>query len=487
MSKPICILQSPIWTRSGYGDWALAVAKSLLRYGKFDLHLAPTVWGACSRKNLESEIADPEGKELLNRVLKGNLTRQPELFIQMTIPSEFATPAKFNIGMTAGIETTVPKPEWIEGLNRMNYNIVTSQHAKDVFVGANYSKKNPNGTTEPLKITKPMDVLFWGADTKTYKKTNELSLTLEDTMGNVPENFCFLFVGQWTAGNIRADRKAIGWLIKTFLETFSDTDNPPALILKTSGAQLCVMDKYDCLNKINDVTGMVRQGKPNAKFPNVYLLHGELSDVEMNALYNHEKIKAHVSFTHGEGFGHPLLLSTLSGKPVITPRWSGHLDFLNPAYAEFFNGKLEPIPGEAVNDWFMKEAQWFDVNYEEAGRLMKKIFTNYDEKLLAKYEQLRAENMEKFSLQAMDKAFHALLDQYVPKFAVEEEIKLPKLKRISLPGNPQPTTEPIKDAGTSSLVMPAGGCSPQKDGQPATTVETTLSPGSMEAPAKEHP
>jgi hypothetical protein len=485
MSKPICILQSPIWTRSGYGDWALAVAKSLLRYGKFDLRLAPTVWGACSRKNLEDEIKDPEGKELLNRVLKQNLTRQPELFIQMTIPNEFSTPAKFNIGMTAGIETTVPRAEWIEGLNRMNYNIVTSQHAKDVFVGANYTKKNPNGTTEPLKLTKPMDILFWGANTNIYHKTDEVCPSLEETMGQVQEDFCFLFVGQWTAGNIRADRKAIGWLIKTFLETFADTDNPPALILKTSGAQLCIMDKYDCLNKINDVTGMVRQTKPHAKFPNVYLLHGELSDAEMNALYNHKKINAHVSFTHGEGFGHPLLLATLSGKPVITPRWSGHLDFLNPAYAEFFDGKLEPIPGEAVNDWFIKEAQWFDVNYEEAGRLFKRIFSSYDERLLEKYEKLRAENMEKFSLQAMDKAFHALLDQHVPKFAVEEEIKLPKLKRISLPGSIQTPPEPPKDMGTSSLVMPAGGCAPQKDGQPVTTVETTLAKGSMEAPKKD--
>ena len=485
MSKPICILQSPIWTRSGYGDWALAVAKSLLRYGKFDLHLAPTIWGACSRKNLEAEISDPEGKELLGRVLKGNLTRQPELFIQMTIPNEFAVPAKFNIGMTAGIESTVPRAEWIEGLNRMNVNFVTSQHAKDVFMGASFIKKNPNGTTEQLKIAKPMDVLFWGADTRIYKKTDEKVETLDKVLAGVPESFCFLFVGQWTAGNIQADRKAIGWLIKTFLETFADVDNAPALILKTSGAQLCVMDKYDCINKINDVTGMVKSTKPNAKLPNVYLLHGELSDIEMNALYNHEKIKAHVSFTHGEGFGHPLLLATLSGKPVITPKWSGHLDFLNPTYAEFFAGKLEPIPGEAINDWFVKEAQWFNVNYEEAGHLFKKIFSNYDAKLLDKYEKLRAENMEKFSLAAMDTSFHALLEKYVPKFAVEEEIKLPKLKKITLPKSVQ-TPETPKDMGTGSLVMPAGGCSPQKDGQPTTTVETSLAKGSMEAPAKEH-
>lgn len=488
MSKPICILQSPIWTRSGYGDWALAVAKSILRYGKFDLHLAPTVWGACSKKNLEMEINDPEGKELLGRVLRGNLSRQPEVFIQMTIPNEFATPAKFNIGMTAGIETTVPKPEWIEGLNRMNVNFVTSQHAKDVFVGANYTKKLPNGTTEPLKMKPPCDVLFWGADTRYYRKTDEKSLSVEDMMVDIKEQFAFLFVGQWTAGNIQADRKAIGYLIKTFLETFAGIDNPPALILKTSGAQLCIMDKYDCINKINDVTNMVKSQMANAKLPNVYLLHGELNEIEMNALYNHTKIKAHVTFTHGEGFGHPLLLATLSGKPVITPHWSGHLDFLNPNYAKFFPGKLVPIPDQAVNDWFVKDAQWFDVDYNEAGKLMKGIFYSYDERLLENAEKLRAENAEKFSLQAMDKTFHALLDKYVPEFAIEEAIKLPKLKRISIPGvkteAPSAADSPVTASG---VVMPAGGCAPQKPGQPPeTTVETSLTKGSMEAPAKDN-
>jgi hypothetical protein len=472
MGKPICILQSPIWTRSGYGDWALAIAKSLLRYGKFDLHLAPTVWGSCSRKNLESEINDPEGKELLSRVMRQNLTKQPELFIQMTIPNEYATPAKFNIGMTAGIETTVPKPEWIEGLNRMQYNIVTSQHAKDVFVGANYTKKNPNGTTEPLRLKPPMDVLFWGADTKVYGKTDAVCESLDKELADVKEDFCFLFVGQWTAGNINADRKAIGWLIKTFLETFADMDNPPALILKTSGAQLCIMDKYDCLNKINDVTNMVKGPKPNAKLPNVYLLHGELTDEEMNALYNHKKVKAHVSFTHGEGFGHPLLLASLSGKPIITPKWSGHLDFLNTNYTDFFMGRLMPIPNEAVNDWFVKEAQWFNVDHESAASTMKRIYNHYDEKLLERYGKLRAENMEKFSLQAMDKAFHAMLDKNVPKFAVEEEIKLPKLKKISLPQGVQPV--PVTPTETTSSIS-----------ESPSNLEADGAKGSLVAPAPE--
>ena len=68
--------------------------------------------------------------------------------------------------------------------------------------------------------------------------------------------------------------------------------------------------------------------------PNVYLLHGDLTDKELNSLYNHNKVKVHITFTKGEGFGRPLLEASLTGKPIIAPGWSGHMDFLNS----------EPIP-----------------------------------------------------------------------------------------------------------------------------------------------
>lgn len=436
MNKPTCILQSGIFTRSGYGDWALTIAKSLLRYDKFDLKIVPTAWGSCSKKNLEPDINDPETQELLKHILNQPLTKQPEVFIQMTIPNEFQTPAKFNIGMTAFIEATVPKPEWIEGLNRMNLNIVLSKFNKDVAMAVNYSKKLPNGTSEDLKVKSPMEILFWGANTSVYYKTPIKDISLEESMKTIPESFAFLFVGQWTSGNMKADRKGIGYLIKTFLETFANVDNPPCLILKTSGAQICVMDKYDCINKINDVTNMVKSEKPNAKLPNVYLLHGELNDNEMNALFNHEKVKIHVSFTSGEGFGHPLLLATLSGKPLLVSNWSGHLDFLNPNYANLLDGKLIPMPDEAINEWFVKESQRFEVDYEKAGRVMKDYFQNYSKKILENAEKLRIENVEKFSIQSMDKVFHAMLDKYIPVFAIEETIKLPTLKRLKLPQIP---------------------------------------------------
>jgi len=475
MGKPLCVFEAPLMTRSGYGDWAMTLVKSLLRHNKYDIHIIPTIWGACSKRNLDAEMNDPEGREVLNRVLRGPLARQPDIYMKVSIPNELVPHGKYNIILTAGIESSVPAAPWIEGINRANLCIVTSQHVKDVFTGATYTKKLPNGTTEPLKMKTPCEILFWGADTRYYHKTQEKVPSLEEVMAAVKESFSFLFVGQWTAGNMRADRKAIGFLIKTFLETFAGIDNPPALILKTSGAQLNTMDRYDCINKVTEVTNLVKGSMPNAKLPNVYLLHGELTDVEMNALYNHEKVKAHVSFVHGEGFSAPALLQTLTGKPTIYPHWSGHLDFLNPNYATFFPGKLVPIPDEALNDWFIKEAQWFDVDYAEAGKMMKNVFYNYDG-YTENAERLRVENMEKFSITAMDKVFHALLDKYVPQFAVEETIKLPKLKRISLPTvKPVNVPETSNPVTASNVVIPASGCTPQNSQSiPETSVKPTI-------------
>jgi hypothetical protein len=158
-----------------------------------------------------------------------------------------------------------------------------------------------------------------------------------------------------------------------------------------------------------------------------------LTPTEMNALYNHEKVKVHVSFTHGEGFGHPILLSTLSGKPTVVSNWSGHLDFLNPKYATFFEGTVKPIDPGSVNQWLIKESNWFYVSYSLASDKLKKLYNSLSKDTLEDYEKLRIENEQKFSIQAMDQRLYQILDSYVPQFAVEQKIVLPKLKKIELP------------------------------------------------------
>ena len=447
MSKPLCIFQSPMWTRSGYGDLGMALAKSLLRYDKYDLMVVPTRWGGCSRKYLSSDMTDPMEIELYKRVIRSPLNKQPDVFMQCSIPNEFQPPAKYNIGITAGIETTIARPDWIEGLNRMNMNIVTSKHAKVVFEEASYQKSNEqNQPAGPeLKSLKPMEVLFWGADTSIYGVNKTFEPKVEEEMDRIPEDFNFLFVGQWTNSGLFSDRKDIGNLIKTFMSAFCNlgVKPKPALIIKSSGAAICNMDKHDMILRLKTVREVVQKEKNTKDLPNVYILYGELTESEMNALYNHPKIKAHVSFTHGEGFGHPLLLSTLSGKPLLVSNWSGHLDFLDPKLCKLLDGEVKQLPGECVNEWLIKESAWFNVNYLKAEETLKNCFYYYKPHI-EKAEQLRQKNVIEFSNQAMDMKFHAMLDKYVPTFATETKLVLPKLRKVKA----EPAVESV---ATSSI------------------------------------
>jgi hypothetical protein len=427
-NKPLCVIAAPIFNRSGYGDLSTDIAKSILRYNKFELKVNPQRWGGCPPKTIEDSMATEEDKQLLSCIIREPLNRQPDVYIRISIPSEFDLHGKYNIGITAGIEVDKPSGEFVEGMNRTNLNIVTANFVKKVFDNVNYTKQFPDGKQESLKCIKPIEVCFWGADTTLFKKTDEKVKSIEDAMVNIPETFAFLFVGQWTHGGIYNDRKDIGNLVKTFLNTFKDKDKQPCLILKTNSLNFSISDRHDILKKIKEI-----QDSVTGKLPNVYLFHGELTEIEMNALYNHEKVKVFVTATHGEGFGKPILEATLSGKVVFAPNWSGHLDFLNPEYANLLNVDIKQIHPESVNQWLIKEGNWAYTNFSQLSDKMKTAFDFYPQKWLDKAEKLRLENMEKFSLQAMDKRLHAILDQYVPQFTIEQKIILPTLRKIELP------------------------------------------------------
>jgi len=116
-------------------------------------------------------------------------------------------------------------------------------------------------------------------------------------------------------GGFREDRKDVSGLIYNFLTAFNYKKGEVALVLKTSGAGFSLLDKVDILHKISEIKKMVPDIE---KHPNIYLIHGDLTDNEMNELYNIPKIKAMVSCTHGEGYGRPLAeFSAATLKPVL--------------------------------------------------------------------------------------------------------------------------------------------------------------------------
>ena len=154
-------------------------------------------------------------------------------------------------------------------------------------------------------------------------------------------------------------------------------------------------------------------------------------------LYNHPKVKAHITLTHGEGFGRPLLEATLSQKPVIAPNWSGHLDFLSKDLAVLLGGDQQDVKKGAVPDDMMTEgAQWFGVNYQQASTTMKDVYKSY-KKYILNAKKLAIVNKSKFSLDAMTKKLGKILDQYVPEFSEEVKLNLPKLKKVGSSKTPK--------------------------------------------------
>ena len=215
-------------------------------------------------------------------------------------------------------------------------------------------------------------------------------------------------------------------MIRIFLEAFKNkaTQNQPALILKTSQADFSPLDREDVLKKIDSI---YRSMNTNKKLPKVYFLHGDLTDEEMNSLYNHPKVKAHLTFTKGEGFGRPLAEASLSQKVVIAPNWSGHVDFLKDAV--LLPGQLTNVhPSAAWENVILQESQWFSVDYSQAASAMKDVVDNYKNYELMGKKQ--ATNIKKnFNLEAMQNLLIETLDKYVPK---KVELKLPQLKKIEL-------------------------------------------------------
>ena len=374
MSKPVCLVTAPVATRSGYGAHSRDIVRSLITLDRYDVKIWSVRWGNTPMNALD--VNDPNDKIIVDRMLsEPNLPAQPELHSHIVIPNEFSTLGKYNIGITAGLETTACPPEWIQGMNRMNMNIVPATFVKDVLGKIKFDIQNDktNQVEGVLKNEKPIEVLFEGADTNIYKQTNEFTQEFVDEMNKIDEDFCFLYVGHWLQGRIGQDRKDTGMMLKVFCETFKNMKKQPALIMKTSSASFSVIDRENMLNKINEIRSNV-----NGKCPNIYLVHGDFTDEEMNGLYNHPKVKAHVSFTHGEGFGRPLLEASLSGKPVIASNWSGQLDFLNTDALLLPGGLVNVPPNSFPKEFNVEGAQWFQVNYQYASNVMKEVFNNYD-------------------------------------------------------------------------------------------------------------
>ena len=398
MIKPFLLFRGPIKTVSGYGAHSRDLLKMLYCTNLFEIKIDSCPWGMTPMTAMNEKN---DFNTWVNENIITEQHRKPDIYFQVTIPSEFTPLGVISIGVTAGIETTVAPKDWIEGCNRMDLVITTSNFSKKVLENSILEEvdKTTGQIVNTYKINKPIEVLFEGIDTNVFKKTES-----NFDLSQIKEKNIFLFLGHWLKGDLGQDRKDIGMLIKTFCVAF-ENNKDVALLLKTSAAGFSIIERERIFKHIESLTNEMTNP------PSIYLLFGELTDNEINDVYNHEKIKTFVTFTKGEGFGRPMLEFTMTGKPVIASNWSGHLDFLPSDKSVLLDGTITPVHDSAIDNFIIKNSKWFTVDYLKAIEKLRDVMNNYSG-YLEKSEELGKNNSSMFSIDKMKEEFIKIYSKY---------------------------------------------------------------------------
>ena len=423
--KNTFVISCPIDTYSGYGARARDFVKSIVELDKYDVKILSQRWGSTSKGFIKN---NKEEWGFLEKLITPRLQEKPDYWCMITVPNEFSPAGKYNIGLTAGIETTNCDIEWLRGCNRMDLILTSSEHSKNTFINSQF--QNSERKDDIVKLEKPIEVLFEGGNLDIFKITKKFkNKELYNKIDSISEDFAYLVVGHWMQGNFGHDRKNIAFTVKSFYETFKNKENPPALILKTSRVNASIGDKELIQRKINDIKDSIEA----KNLPSVYLLHGEFTDNEMNELYNHPKIKSMISFTKGEGFGRPLLEFSLIDKPIIASGWSGHIDFLHKDHTALCGGKINPIDKSAqVKGMLIEGSQWFDVDHNYVNHFYNDIINNYDVWLEKAKNQGKLSRKE-FSFSKMVNKLSEILDKNLKELPKKMELKLPGMDKIKMP------------------------------------------------------
>lgn len=393
MLKRNLIIVAPAYTRSGYGSHARDIIKALWDTNNFNIRLVPTGWAQTSA----TDLLDDQMTDILAFCSK-NVNTSPEnaIHIHVGIPTEFEKRARYNVGITAGIECESLTTEWVEGCNKMDLVVVPSNYMKRTFMVSGVRSK--------------VIVCAEGVDTSIYNTNEEHSDILDGDFGQqkITTSFNLLCTGQWLPYDILMDRKQIGYTIKSFIDTFK-YEKDVGLILKTFTHNTDTPDAFVTNSRIKD---LLKTYEDKEGIPPIYVVHGDLSEEQMSSLYKDERVKGFFTLTSGEGWGRSLAEAAACGLPVIAPKYSSYLDFLNDDTSLLLPVTLQPVPPIVIYSYrgmFPNNARWAIVPADKATEGLKKFKHNYDvykEKAMT-YAPVFA---ERFSREA---AYKVLIDELI--------------------------------------------------------------------------
>jgi glycosyltransferase involved in cell wall biosynthesis len=376
MKKKI-LVRAPALSQSGYGESARFALRSLRsREDLFDIYLINIRWGETGwiweddeeRKWLDSIIK--KTVMYIEEHKKQNIPPQFDISLQDTIPQEWEKLAPVNIGYTAGTETTKMSPQWIEKSLLMDKILVISNHTKYAFENSTYEALNQQTgeVHKYFKCTTPIEVVHYPV--RQFEPDPDFQLDLK-------HDFNFLCSAQWSP------RKNIENTIRWWLEEFWDQE--VGLILKGNIKNNSITDRTYCQERITALLSEFKDRKCS-----VHLLHGDLTNKELSALYQHPKVKGFINLAHGEGFGLPVFEAAYYGLPVIAPNWGGVVDFLyapkkdkkgkekNKAHFLKVDYDIQQIqPGAVWDPVLIKDSQWAFPKQGSYKMALRKLFKNY--------------------------------------------------------------------------------------------------------------
>lgn len=346
------VLMRGSWlSSSGYGTHCRSIARWLLGKEKdWNLNITFQVlpWG------ITPWLINPNYEDgLIGKIIErtDSVPKEFDVSIQVQLPHEWDnSAAKYNVGVTAAIETDKCNPEWVAACNRMDAVVFPSEHARKSITNVG------NITTKNLVIPEAYN------DAYGKEEVEKIDLDLDT-------NFNFLIVGQMSGTSPETDRKNILHTLRWMFEVFKD-DQDVGIVLKTNLGRHTNIDRHNCATIVTQVIKEIRIGA----FPKVHLVHGMMTDEEMASLYRNEKIKALVSLTRGEGFGLPLLEAAVSGLPVISTGWSGHTEFLSKGKSIEIDYSLSEVHKSKIDGKiFVEGSRWAKPSESDFKKKVKKF------------------------------------------------------------------------------------------------------------------
>jgi hypothetical protein len=382
MSKKTTVLaRGPFLSCSGYGEQSRFAFRALRERDDIDLYLVNIDWGKTGWI-----VDDSEERQEIDAGIKKTMERESreyDISVQVTIPNEFKTMGKRNIGYTAAVETDRIPQAWYDPINTMDKLVVTSKHTYDAVVrGENGEGYNWRLTPDDIVIVPPLRTLDY--------EMPELNETIPD----IP---LFMTFSQW------GPRKNVEGLIESFVNEFRNED--VGLLMKLSMYNGSYYDRDYCKRRIEHILDQLGSHKCR-----LFLVHGNLTEEEIFDLYNHRNMKAYVTTSHGEGFGIPTFDAAWSGLPIIAPFWGGTCDYTEidgKPMIQKVSYSVDNVQAAAVWEGVIeKEAKWCFPDLDSVRRNMRRVLVDdRDAKEMA--ETLSKHVREKFVLQEQYDKFYA--------------------------------------------------------------------------------